>query len=76
MITLFTYIDSKFPEIIPHFLYHYIDCLEIKHYEIILHSEADDYNRSLCLGYMDEYDIKPKIVESYSSPQKKDALNP
>lgn len=75
MTYLFSYIDSKFPEIIPHFLYHYIDYLGIKNHEIILHSEKNDSNRKLCIKYFNRYNITATIVDSYSSLQKKETVN-
>ena len=75
MIHLFTYIDSKYPSIVPHFLKYYVNYLGIKNHKVILHSEKNDSNRKLCIKYLNEYNITPTMVDSYSSQQKMDAVN-
>ena len=74
-IFLFSFIDSKYPNIIPHFLKYYYDFLKIRNFYIILHSEANDDNRRICFEYFKGYDIIPIIVNKYSSSYKCELVN-
>lgn len=74
-IYLFSFIDSRQPLTLYHFLKYYCDYLKIENVKIILHTEEDDENRKECLEYLNKYDIIPTLKNKYSSYVKKEYVN-
>lgn len=74
-IYLFSFIDSREPLVLYHFLKYYCDFLGIKNVRIILHSETDDENCKECLKYLNKYNISPILINKYSSNIKREYVN-